>query len=243
MVKRRKLGLIIAVSLISIGLIFFGVIMTILKWDFTKLSTFKYETNNYAINENYKNITIITNTADIVLVPAKDSKTSVVCYEQANLKHSVSVKNQELVIEVVDTRKWYEHIGIDFNTPKITVYIPHGVYGTLLAQNHTGNIEIPKDFEFEKIDITASTGNVNCYASALDSIKINLSTGDATIENVNAGSIDVSISTGCVSAKSVKCEKDISITLSTGDCALNNVYCAALKSKASTGDIKIRLQG
>ena len=39
-----------------VGCIIFGGVMTVLKWDFGKLSTNKYETNTYEINEAFKQI-------------------------------------------------------------------------------------------------------------------------------------------------------------------------------------------
>ena len=98
MSKTTKTWLIIEASLVVIGCIVFGGMMTMLKWDFTKLSTVKYETNDYEINEDYKNISIVTDTADIVFVPTENSKGSVVCYEQKNAKHSVTVNDGTLEI-------------------------------------------------------------------------------------------------------------------------------------------------
>ena len=68
---RTKIWLIIATSLVLIGCIIFSGVMTMLKWDFTKLSTSKYDTNNYEITENFNNISIITSTADILFLPSK----------------------------------------------------------------------------------------------------------------------------------------------------------------------------
>ena len=66
--KKIKTWLIIAFSLIFIGGIFFGGIMTMLKWDFTKLSTSKCITNSYDITDEYKNISIKTTNSKKVRV-------------------------------------------------------------------------------------------------------------------------------------------------------------------------------
>ena len=107
--KATKIWLIIAASLVLIGCIVFVGVMVMLKWDFAELSTSKYETNGYEINENYQSISIVTDTADITFVPSEDSKCYVECREQKNLKHSVTVQDGTLVIKLVDTRKWYEY--------------------------------------------------------------------------------------------------------------------------------------
>ena len=89
MSKKTKIMLITAASLVFVGCIIFGGVMTMLNWDFTKLSTAKYETNHHKINEVFTNITVVTNTADIVFVTAENGESNVVCYEQYKMKHSV----------------------------------------------------------------------------------------------------------------------------------------------------------
>lgn len=218
---RTKVWFIIAISLVLIGCIVFGGVMAMLEWDFTKLSTVKYETNNYEITENFNNISIITETSDVVFVPSENQKASVVCHEQKNMKHSVIVQNGKIVIEVVDTRKWYEYIGINFSTPKITVYIPQGEYGKLSIKSSTGDVKIPKEFKFENIDISESTGNVTNYASASENIIIKTSTGNIRVENVS-------------------CEGDVKIDVSTGKSNLTNIECKNIVSSGNTGAISLK---
>ena len=237
---RTKVWLIIAASFVLVGGIIFGGVMSMLKWDFTKLSTVKYETNNYEITENFNNISIITETSDVVFVPSESQKASVVCHEQKNMKHSVTVQDGTLVIEVVDTRKWYEYIGINFSTPKITVYIPQGEYGKLSIKSSTGDVKIPKEFKFENIDISESTGNVTNYASASENIIIKTSTGNIRVENVSANTLDLSVSTGGITVSNVTCEGDVKIDVSTGKTNLTNIECKNIVSSGNTGAISLK---
>lgn len=240
MCNTTKIWLTIAAFLVLIGCIVFWGVMTVLKWDFTKLSTVKYETNSYEVNEAYKNITIVTETADVLFVPSENEKTSVVCHEQKNGKHLVTVQDNALVIEVVDTRKWYEYIGINFGAPKITVYIPQGEYSTLLAESDTGDVEIPKELKFKTIAISESTGNVKNYASASEFIKIKTSTGNILVENISVGELDLSVSTGGITVCDAACEGDVKIGVSTGKANLTDVACKNLTSRGDTGDISLR---
>ncbi len=240
MSKKTKILLITATALILIGCMIFGGAMTMLKWDFTKLSTVKYETNSHEINEAYKNITIVTDTADVMLVPSESSKSSVLCHEQENAKHSVTVKDGTLSIETVDTRKWYEYIGISLGSSKITVYIPQGEYNVLSVKSSTGNVEIPKDFKFESIDISVSTGHVKNYASATNTVKVKTDTGDISIADVSADMLDLSVSTGKVTVSSVECRGDINIKVSTGRTGLTDVTCKNITSSGSTGNITLK---
>ncbi|MBE6870677.1 MAG: DUF4097 domain-containing protein [Ruminococcaceae bacterium] len=239
MSKSTKIWLIIAVFLILIGCIIFVGAMTVLNWDFAKLSTGKYETNEYEISEVFGAVSVDTDTADIKLVHSEKSTASVVCCEQEKVKHNVKVEDGTLVIKVNDTRKWYEHIGFNFTSPKVTVYLPQGEYDTLSIKSDTGNVEIPKDFTFKSIDIKESTGSVINRACASEGIKIKTTTGNIYVENISASALELVVSTGMVTALDVKCEGEVTVNVSTGKTYLTNVTCKNLVSKGSTGDISL----
>ena len=239
MSKSAIVWIIVGASLVLLGAIIFGGVMMSIKWDFKKLSTVRYETNRYEISENYKNISIDTSTADIVFLPSTDGVTAVVCYEQIKEKHAVSVKDNTVCIEIANTKKWYEYVGVTFDTPKITVYIPEGEYGALRVKNQTGDLEIPDHFKFESLDVSGSTGNVNCFASVSDAVKIKVSTGHIQVDGISAGSLDLAVSTGRVRASSIECDGTVRITVSTGKNFLTDVKCKSLYSSGSTGDVSL----
>lgn len=238
--------LIIALSLILIGGIFFVGIMTVLGWDFTKLSTVKYETDTHEINEEFSGISFDTNTADISFELSEDGKCKVVCYEQKNVKSSVVVSDGVLKIKTVDSRKWYEHIGINFQKSKITVYLPKSEYASLNIDESTGDINIPSSFKFGSIDLSLSTGDINCAASAEGKIKISATTGDVTITGISAESLEISVTTGDVTVSEITCG-DVKIDLSTGKTKLTDISCRNIETEGSTGSISlnrvIALQG
>lgn len=237
MSKSAKIWLIVAGSLVLIGCIIFGGVMTMLKWDFLKLSTEKYETNTHEINEEFNNISVKTSTADVRFVPSEDGECKVVCYEDKKEKHDVSVQDGTLTIEAFSEKKWYDYIGITFKSPKITVYLPTSEYDLLAIKESTGDIEISKDFKFESIDISLSTGDVKNYASATDLIKIKTSTGDINIENVSAGAFDLSVSTGDITASSIECASEFKVSVSTGKTKVSDVNCQSFVTSGSTGDV------
>ena len=239
MSKKTKIMLITAASLVFVGCIIFGGVMTMLNWDFTKLSTAKYETNHHKINEDFTNITVVTNTADIVFVTAENGESNVVCYEQYKMKHSVVVHDGTLEIKVDDTSKWYDHIGIFSGSPKITITIPQGEYGVLSLQSDTGNIQIPEGFNFKSADISEHTGNVTNFASASETMKIQTSTGSIRVENISAGALSLSVSTGGISVSDVTCNGDINIKVSTGKTRISDVECKNIISSGNTGDISL----
>ena len=178
MKKTTKVWLTIAGVLVLVGCIIFAGVMTMLKWDFTKLSTVKYETNVYEIAEAFRDISITTDTADVLFVPSGDGKCTVECYEAENAKHSVAVENGTLTIKINDSKPWYVYIGFCFSSPRITVYLPQAEYAALSVRAGAGDVEIPKDFAFARADISLTTGNAGVYAAASESIQIKTSTGN-----------------------------------------------------------------
>lgn len=235
-----KLWLVIAVCLILIGCFALAGVMTVLHWDFGRLSTNSYETNEYEIDEDYTNISIVTDTADITLVPCEGEQSTVVCYERENAKHAVTVRDGTLLIELNDTKQWYEHIGISFDTPKVTLYIPEGAYGALCIKLSTGDVTVPRDFQFESLDISASTGAVKNAASASGLMRIKTTTGHIRVENVSAGVLDLSVSTGRMTLADAMCAGKVTLTVSTGKAFLSDVTCQSLTSSGNTGDISLK---
>lgn len=239
MSKNTKILIIVAICLILIGLLIFCGVMKNLKWDFTKLSTSVFETNKYEFNDNFENIKVITKNSDVLFVPSSTSNTIIECYESINLKHTVKVENNTLVVEVNDTRNWYDYIGIYVNKPKITVYLPKSEYDNLLIDTKTGDVNIPKDFKFLNLDILSSVGIIKNNASVEDTIKINTSVGAIWVENINAKNVELSTSTGKVNLIDVFCESDIKVTVSTGITKIINTNCKNIISTGSTGKISL----
>lgn len=239
MSKKTKIWFVIATCLVLIGCIIFGGVMTLLKWDFKKLSTVKYETNTYDIDNSFNNISIKTDTSDIIFEKAKDGKTKLVCYEPQNAKHMVEVKDNTLTVELSDKRKWYEYIGINIGAPKITVFLPETEYGTLFIKKSTGNTKLPNVFKFKSIDISASTGDIKAYASATEDIKIKTSTGDINVKDITAETIELSVTTGRITASNITVDGDFKTKVSTGKTYLTDIKCKNLLSDGSTGDIAL----
>ncbi len=237
--KTTKIWLIIASSLLFTGLIIFGTVMSLLNWDFTKLSTAKYQTTTHEVTEDFTNISINVDTSDIEFFYTTDSKITVTTTEYENSTHSIKVEDGTLKIEATDTRKWYEHITLfSFQSPKVSVYLPFGNYEKLSIISDTGDVKTPNDLNFSSIDIRSDTGDVTNYASAIDYIKIKTSTGDVKLEKISTNEITIIVSTGDVKAKDVAC-KTFTSNGSTGDISLINLIAREnLTIFRSTGDVE-----
>ena len=239
MKAKTKIWLTVAALLILTGVIVIVVGMTMLKWNFSKLSTDKYEEKSYEITENFKGISIISNTADIKFLPSENDEIKVVSYDHKSINYSVSVDNDTLKIEVQDDKRWYEHIGFNFESSKITVYIPKDEYGSLAIESSTGDVSVPGGYTFKSVDISLSTGDAELNALARETVKIKTSTGQIRLENVCASSIDLDVSLGKIYLSNISCTGNISTVSSTGKAFFTNIACGSLDSKGDTGDISL----
>lgn len=243
MKTKTKTWLIIASSLVLIGCIIFAGVMTALKWDFMSLATVEYETNTYEISETFDAISVNTDTADITFVHSEDDSCRVECHEEVNTKYSVIVEDGTLNVDLIEERSAYHfigYIGLNFDSPKITVYLPKDKYDSLDINEDTGDITIPDCFSFDDINIELSTGNVDCYPSASEKIKIITSTGYIDVENLTTDTLDLTTSTGAITVGDVTCENDVTVNVSTGKSYLSNVECNNFVSDGNTGELTLK---
>ena len=239
MAKKMRIWLIVALSLVLIGGIVFTVAMSAIGWDFTRLSSAKYQTKEYTVSGDFHGISINTKEADVRFVPSENGECRVVCFEKESAPHTVEVQSDKLVIVALGTEEWHENI-FDFVQETLTVYLPQKVYATLSIENRTGDVEVSKDFLFEGVSVSTSTGDIRWFASANGAVTLKTSTGDIFVENISAGSVKLSVSTGAVYVKGVRCTDGVSVQVSTGKAYLTDIVCKSFTSMGNTGDITLK---
>lgn len=237
MAMKTKVWLILAVSLLLVGGILFTGVMMALGWDFSKLSTVEYETNKYTITKEFKNISIKTITADVEICPSQDGNTSVVCYEQEKLKHTVEVVDGTLYLNVIDTRDFFDSLVINFRQPIIKVYLPEAEYGKLVIGNTTGDVDISDGFQFHSIDVSLTTGDIRCAASAVGTIKLKTTTGNIKMKNLKANIAELDLTTGDIYMLNVLLSWKLTVVGTTGDVRIEDCDAKDIFIKLTTGDV------
>ena len=239
MKKTTKVWLIIGTSLFLAGSILFTIVMSVSNWDFRKISTREYQTKEYFIEENYQNISIEADEADITFLFSEDDKTKVVCYEQTVETYAVTVTNNTLVINVQEKKKnFLDYIQINFQTPKITIILPQKEYNEISIKTSTGDVFV-KNLCVKTVDISVSTGDIELSSITCDNLISNGSTGDVYLKNVIATQqIYIQRNTGDVEFES--CDgAEIFIKTSTGDVEGDFLTGKDFIVKSSTGDIEV----
>lgn len=238
MSKRAKGWLIAAGALVMAGCIIFCGVMIALKWDFSKLGTVKWVTTTHVIDEAFDDISMLVDTADVTILPAKDGVCKVVFREKANEPHTVAVADGALTIrENADKKPWYRYLQISLGHSNIMVYLPEETYRALTLEGDTGDVALPNALSFETVDIAVSTGDVTLTANVTGALHVKASTGDITVRDMTAGSMALTVSTGHIRAQSATCAGEMSVAVSTGNVQLTDATCGELNSTGSTGDL------
>ena len=236
-----KICIALAFALIVIGgSVFFGALKSG-NWELGTLSKGNLETRTWDIDEDFRDISIDSDTADIRFALSDNDSCHVVICESKKQPHTVAAENGTLRIRTTENKDWLENITLfSVGTPSITVCLPRTEYAALTIAEHTGDVVLPADFRFENIDIKASTGDVSSSASASGLIRVNLSTGDIRMDHISAETLDLTVSTGRIEVESAACSGEVGIVVSTGKAVLTDTKCGSLQSVGSTGSMTLR---
>ena len=237
MKNSTKIWLIAATVLLTVGLAMLAVLIIKYNWDFDKLSAKKFETNSYNINDEFNNISINTNDADITFALAKDGKCKVECYEETKAKHSVEVRKGTLFVNICNEKAWYDYIGIYFKSAKITVYLPETEYSSFVIKGTTSDICI-ENIAMESLNVSVSTGDVTASDIICGGdITVGVSTGDICMTNIASKNVLSRGSTGDILLENVIASEKISVKRSTGDIKFSDSDASEIFAQTNTGDV------
>lgn len=237
MAHTTKVWLTTGAGLVILGLLIFAAVMMHNHWDFSKLSTVKYVTNTYPVTEGFTDIWIKTNTADIQILPSDSESCQVICHEEENALHTVSVEDGCLTVRLRENQKWYAHIGINIGSPRLTVTLPRAVYQSVTVEGSTGNVLVEK-LSAENADIRVSTGHVTLSElTCSGSLRVDVSTGRTDLNHVSCGTFTSTGSTGSVKLSDVTAEQQLFLRRNTGDVKLDRCDAGELMLQTNTGDV------
>ena len=235
-----KKWIIAAVVMLVAGVLICGITFANFGLDLHKLSTVEYVTNTYEVKEDFRNITFKADTEDITLIPSSDDTCKVVCLEEKDDPHQVSVQGDTLTICRKEKQKiQFFNIGIITESPKIEVYLPNDKYQALSVDADTSDVNIPKNFSFESISVMLDTGDIKCQASVNANVTMKTETGNITISEISASEMKLASETGRMDIKNVELSGNLEIREETGRVDMENVTCRNLTSHGDTGKIAL----
>lgn len=211
--------------------------MISLDWNFLGLSTNKFTTNTHSLSVDFDDLKIDLSATDVEVIMTNEQTATVVCYEDEKEPHEVLVEEGVLIVRNKSNKKWYEYIGINFNSPKITIYLPTKQYGNIEVAGSSGDV-IVKDLSAGSLKITLSTGDITLSGvNSEGDIIANLSTGNVEIADSSCRDFILTASTGHLIAERLVAANEISVKQSTGEVKITDSSCLKFSSSASTGDL------
>lgn len=239
MKKAKKIAIIVAVSMIAVGLISIVGSLALVQFDATKLNTMEWETKTYAVEDSFTNISIQGGDATVSLVPATDGKCKVVCTENEVIYDKVEVVDNTLTIERVDESQWYHNIGVHFGEIQVTVYLPEDAYEVLFINNTSGRIDVPGDFTFEEAEVVNSSGKINFMADVDGALKVENTSGGIYVGDNSVESLSVKGTSGSIEVINVVATGDVEVNGSSGGIGVSKVECANLSAANTSGSLRL----
>lgn len=239
----KKWPIFVAIGMMVLGVVLFVIVGIMVGFDFMKLDTANYVTNTYEITDAFHDIAVECITVDVTIRPSVDGKCRVVCYEQEKVSHRVGVNNGTLEIDSVDARNWVDRLGIfNFQSSKVTIYLPEGEFRSLKVDNTTGDLLVHGAWQFNAVQLDTTTGDIQVRElDCTEDLSIHVTTGDVTLTDVNCGNLKIDGSTGDVTMNRVVASDTIRMKMTTGDMTLNQCDAGGLYLMATTGDVRANL--
>ena len=228
----------LAISLIALGIMLLS--FTACSGEgLTNLFLSHYEAQTIDISDDFADIFIETDTADVQFLISEDDECHVVAYTQKNINYDAKVEDGVLNISIHDDREWYEYIQVGVESSSLTVFLPKNEYSDFTLKGSTCNVLLSDNFKFEDIDIMVSTGDIEASASATGNVSLTSSTGDIDLSDMSAASISLTVSSGYIEVENVVSAGDFTINVSTGDAEIENMTCVNFSSEGSTGNLEM----
>lgn len=204
-----------------------------------KFGPVNYEQKEFVTEEDFSNIKINLETIDVEFVKSDDTKCTIKYETEDGYEQTFDVKNNTLEVIESYKLKWYETIfRWNFRNHKMSIALPKDVYDEVSLTISTGDVDI-EDFSFEKMNLKASTGDINlAQVHVASTLNISVSTGKVTLDYVTADSAAINSSTGEIKLSNTVFMGALSIKTSTGDVRFTKSDAKTIDVKTSTGDIK-----
>ena len=240
MKKANKITIIVAIILVATGIALFVAGFAMMNFNFKEASDMKYTTNIHKITEDFSSISINISVADIAFIVSDSGESRVEYYENDKRIHTVAVNNGVLCIEEQKNFNMFNFIGIDFDHPRVTLYLSRTDFDSLHINSDTSLIVVPAEFSFRAANIDNHTGDVSYNAPTATGLSIKTTTGRIMVSDISVSQdIYLQANTGHVTLTSARAEGYVHVLTSTGRIHLEDIECGDIDITSSTGNKNI----
>ncbi len=236
--KVKKTALLVAAVLIVAGLILSIGAMSSVSFDVTRLDTTKITTETHEVKEDFQNIRISTDVYDVQVLPSKDGQCKVVSTEETNLRCSISIEDDTLVIEQIDRRNWWKYIGFHWRQRELRIYLPKTEYGEFTMDCVSGDVKLPEDFTFTEVSLSNTSGDMEIGAEVTGTLSVETLSGDLELHNITAKNVDLQTVSGDMECFRVIAQEQMQMESTSGEIKLKQCDADTLFFKTVSGDVE-----
>ncbi|MBR5421783.1 MAG: DUF4097 family beta strand repeat protein [Lachnospiraceae bacterium] len=214
----RKFVLITGLSMILGGGMISAGAFAFLGFDISRMKMNEYERQTVNIEEDFTDIKIDADLADIRLELSDDGKCRVDFLIPEEKDHSAEVKEGCLsVFSRNDGKK--DSANLFFQIPCVTLYLPEKEYTSLNISLTTGDVELPEKLCLRSADISVTAGSVTVASRLSDTLSVHTVTGSIGVE-------------------AVVLSGEMRLSCNTGEIELNDCDASSLYLSTNVGDIE-----
>lgn len=232
-----KPWMIVAICLISVGLILSLVALINIDFDFSKLNTAQIVAKTHNIDEDFDSIQIETVECNISIVPG--DRCQIVTQESEKQPIAVEISDGTLKIRQQDARKWYDYIGIFQTEQKVTVYLPQAEYSKLSVTTTSGIIRIGEEYTFTDVSLTSTTGKIQCSSNVTGTYVVSATTGNISLEKANPEDLSVACTTGKITLSQMAVANGLNAHTTTGHLSLSGCTAGTINAECTTGKLTL----
>ena len=236
MKKRTIIALIVAVLLVVAGCV---VLMLGLSFAGDSAAQSVLTEQEVLISESFESVVIDTEDCNVTFVPFKgDADARVVIREREAISHSVLVEEGTLRIRMMDNRQWTDHIGVNWESMEMTVYLPEAEYASLQVRTDTGNIAVSEEPSFKEMILRSDTGDIYCDDTTTENLDCMTITGDITVRGGTPTKVKLHSGTGNLKTSGVN-GTEIHLKTDTGEVDTEHVTTKMFTCSSNTGEVKL----
>lgn len=237
-----KKSVIISFCFLAVGLVVLFISLSMINFDFTKLSTVKLTEKAYEINGEFTSLVIDCKNADFRLLPSKNGKNHVVFVDSEDTEHTVNVLNDVLTVKSHKhkNKKWYDNVHIWTGNETAKMYLEAGMYKYAKIRLSAGDINLSSKYIFGELGIENISGDVKISSGIEDNLHVITTSGDVELTDIECREIIIESVSGDVQLSGVNAEL-IKIKTTSGDVQLNSCDGEEITLDTVSGDIEAEL--
>lgn len=193
-----KTALIIALIAFVVGALILGIGWVLLQKNPIDKNVFKDKVYPFSTDELPSQINISTVNSRVEFRTIEGDEWRVECKDTEKVYHTVELVDGVLTIKQIDTRAWYEYIGIFTNLrpQSVIVYLPEGSYGSINIQSTSGGISVPEGFTFSDVTLKSTSGSISFASPAAGAMNVRNTSGSITVSGNVGGDLNAKNTSG-----------------------------------------------